>query len=654
MKDVRLLKLTFYKFKGIDRLSVDFNNDITNIYGANKAGKTTIFDGFAWIIGDKNSNDEQNFDIKPLDENNELIDRKSDHWVEAVISENGMHATYKKVYKEKWEKKRGELEPEFTGHETLYYYNGVKIPQGSFKEKIGSIVHPELFKLLTNPFYFSKLKWEVQRTALYKLVGDITDKDIAAGRADFEHLLSIYKDLKQAEKELASKRKMLTDQVKEIPIRINEIVTNTPDPVDEEVITGDIAIKTSEMDQIDIEIADISKAAESANKIILDRKKEILELKNKKNKIEFEAKQALQKVKNDAITHNNKLTFSIDKIEKQIKTVEVELRSVVSKIAQSGVDKQALIDKWHTENEKEFDENSIVFDESEFSCPTCKRLLDAVNIEEKKKEFIDNAREDFNEKKAIKLSGIESAGAVLNQRIDALTKDQKKLSDDLTALEESLVKENEFFQANKIVSDDTAELILPEEYNEVVEKITSLEQIESQTEPSNTTELVNKRKSIQVEIDTLKKSLSVNETIASSNLRVEKLEKEEKVLSQEIADVEKLQFTLEAFNKSKIEITESLINQKFDGGVRFKMYNLLVNGSEEPTCIILVDGVPFSSANRASQINAGISIINTFSQHYQITAPIFIDNAEAVNELQPSNSQMIRLVVSTDKQLIIN
>ena len=61
--------------------------------------------------------------------------------------------------------------------------------------------------------------------------------------------------------------------------------------------------------------------------------------------------------------------------------------------------------------------------------------------------------------------------------------------------------------------------------------------------------------------------------------------------------------------------------------------------------------VPYADANRAAQINAGLDIINTITRHYGITAPVFIDNAEAVNELITCDSQVIRLLVSKDKTL---
>ena len=49
------------------------------------------------------------------------------------------------------------------------------------------------------------------------------------------------------------------------------------------------------------------------------------------------------------------------------------------------------------------------------------------------------------------------------------------------------------------------------------------------------------------------------------------------------------------------------------------------------------------------KINMGIDIINAICKYVGITAPIIVDNAESVNEIIPTQSQLIRLVVS-DKE----
>lgn len=88
---------------------------------------------------------------------------------------------------------------------------------------------------------------------------------------------------------------------------------------------------------------------------------------------------------------------------------------------------------------------------------------------------------------------------------------------------------------------------------------------------------------------------------------------------------------MDAFSKAKVEAVENRINGLFSL-VRFKMFEQQINGGEVETCEATVNGVPYSDLNNAMKINAGLDIINAICKSEGVTAPIFIDNAESVNE----------------------
>ena len=67
----------------------------------------------------------------------------------------------------------------------------------------------------------------------------------------------------------------------------------------------------------------------------------------------------------------------------------------------------------------------------------------------------------------------------------------------------------------------------------------------------------------------------------------------------------------------------------------------------------MVKVVPLPTANTAGKVNAGLDSINALSKYYGIVVPIFIDGRESVNLLTETESQIIYLVVSHDKDLII-
>jgi hypothetical protein len=123
--------------------------------------------------------------------------------------------------------------------------------------------------------------------------------------------------------------------------------------------------------------------------------------------------------------------------------------------------------------------------------------------------------------------------------------------------------------------------------------------------------------------------------------------------AQKIANIEGDEYVMKDFTKAKIAEAEARINRLFSS-VQFQLFDYTIEGNESETCIPFVDGVNFQSANTASQINAGLEIINVISKFYNVTAPIFIDRRESVNEITKTEAQIINLTVTKSKVLTIN
>ena len=129
--------------------------------------------------------------------------------------------------------------------------------------------------------------------------------------------------------------------------------------------------------------------------------------------------------------------------------------------------------------------------------------------------------------------------------------------------------------------------------------------------------------------------------------RIEELRRREQTLADEYAEMERQTFLTEQFIRVKVGLLEERINSRFKLA-RFRLFEQQVNGALSEVCEVLgPDGAPFNGGlNNAARINIGIDIINTLAEHYGMTAPLFIDNAEAVNQLIDAPCQLIRLVVS--------
>ena len=153
---IQLKSLSLRNFKKVREFTINFTDRVTNIYGRNEAGKTTLFDAFLWLFFDKDSTDRKTFEIKTLDENNKAIS-KLEHEVAGVIDVDGQEIVLRKLYKEKWTKKRGETTPEFAGHDTSYYWNEVPCQKKEFEQKVSELFNEKIFKLITNTTYFNSL-----------------------------------------------------------------------------------------------------------------------------------------------------------------------------------------------------------------------------------------------------------------------------------------------------------------------------------------------------------------------------------------------------------------------------------------------------------------------------------------------------------------
>ena len=151
--NIKLKSLRFVNFKGFKDFALGFD-DQTTIFGDNGVGKTTIFDGFTWLLFGKDSGERADFEIKTLDAGGRAIE-KLDHEVEGVLEVNGAPITLKRVMREKWTKKRGTEFAEMTGHENTFFVNEVPLSKTDYAKKVSEIIDESVFKLITSPAAFN-------------------------------------------------------------------------------------------------------------------------------------------------------------------------------------------------------------------------------------------------------------------------------------------------------------------------------------------------------------------------------------------------------------------------------------------------------------------------------------------------------------------
>ena len=191
--NLTLKKLILQNFKGIKSLEINLNPLSTDIMGDNGTFKSSIFDGYTWLLFGKDQygrtdTGKGRFEVKPLDGNNEPI-HKLDSSVEGIFDLDGQDLSLKRIFREKWVKKRGAEVSELTGHETEFYMNEVPLKKGEYEDKIADIIHEDTFKMLSDPYKFCTLPWLTQREILINMVGGLPDDSELMNTNDKFHSL---------------------------------------------------------------------------------------------------------------------------------------------------------------------------------------------------------------------------------------------------------------------------------------------------------------------------------------------------------------------------------------------------------------------------------------------------------------------------------
>lgn len=643
---MRLISLSLKNFKGIKNFTLESDGNSTDIYGENATGKTTIQDAFSWLLFNKDSQDRTVFEIKTIDQKSGEARHNLEHEVSATIFTD-RPVTLRKVYSEKWTKRRGSVSPEFTGHTTEHFVDEVPTPKGEYQAFINSIAPEETFQLLTDPRHFSEnMHWQKRREMLFAAFGDVSDQEVIDSKKALKSLPDVLngRSIEDHRKIIAARRTAINKELDKIPVRIDEASRNLPDisGLDKTELNASLKVLAENIHKAKNEKARIETGGEIAE---LQKQLAILESQHIAAENAQAAKQAAKQAEKRGPLAGQRAAFlrESDKYEDKINRLTRQQAQIESDINTKNDTLDRLRAEW-----LEFKNKDLLVDIREV-CPTCGQALPSGQVQAAR----DKAVADFNERKAIRLGANVSAGKSTAQ---AITKLKASLAD--------MQVEIEKLQAKKAKSDEAAENLRLEIEGLAAAEITIAPPPEIADLKTKIAELEAGHKAplekIDGEISFLENSkrelgalLQSIKTHASGQARIKELEAEQKTLAAEFEKLESELFLTDEFVRAKVGILEKKINSQFQI-TRFKLFNTQVNGGIEECCEIVHNGVPYSSMNNAARINCGLDIINTLSGVYDFSAPIFCDNAEAVTDLFPINAQVIRLIVSAqDKKLRI-
>lgn len=642
MKQIVIRQLTLLNFKGIRNLTVDFDEHETNIYGANGTGKTTIFDAFTWLLFGKDSHDRKDFNIKTLDESNKPIERIP-HEVSACIEVGGEEITLKKCYNENWTKKRGSAVETFNGHSVECYYNDVPCSVTEYARKVAEICDEQVFKLITNPMYFTAQEKDYQRTMLFRLAGDVTNDDVLMQHPEFSDLVAMLsgKTLEELKKELASKKRKIKDATDTIPARIDERKRDMPEEQDWARLEADIKQGEDELAAIEAQLTDRSKAYEEVTKSKQETARLLSEAKSKLSAREYELKDKLLSDYRQAQREHETAVSRVSQLNNDRHYKKISLQRAEKELADLQAKRESLLSDWRSIKAETFS-----VDENNFVCPTCHRPLEADDIEAKRSKM----EADFNANISRKLEHNKVCGMEVKAAIEAKQAEIEAVKNDIFKIDEEIerVKSGKAYNEEPAMPDITPAINADKATIELRNKITDLQnQLDEEVKAPDTSDLKSQKLIVEGRINADRVFLADRDRINANNKRIAELEKEYSESQAQLAELEGVEYNIQQFSKARIEQVESCINGMFNI-VRFKMFEQQINGGEIETCEATVNGVPYSDLNDAAKVNAGLDIINAICRANGITAPIFIDNRESVSEIVPVLAQIVNLVVDSN------
>lgn len=635
---VYLKQLDISDWKGIKKESFTFTANESYFLGDNGTGKTSVFASFIWLLLGIDNFDRADHQIKPL-KNGEPEHRLDSEVKATLLIDDHYELRLRRVLHEEWVKPKTKADEVFKGNTTLFYINDVGVQKKEYDAKVGEFCPPFVFKAVTNPHYFTSLTRDDQRKMLFSMVDNVTDEQIAAGNPEFEAMLKEITGVTMAQfkKSLSAQKSRIQKEIDDIVPRISELKRNKPDPKDWTQLEKDLQEREKELAEIEGQITDAAKRSEALNAARLERQIEVNELVKANQQIEF-SEQAKRITEVEALKSKIRaLTIETGNKQRDGAAKSTRLSYLRFEIERLAKERATLLKEYTSVNSE-----ALTFPEGSFDCPTCHRPLDVQDIETKQAEMT----ETFNLFKASKIEINVTKGKALKAQIEVLDKEVSEIGEvslaDVSDLEnqvDKIKKEMEVLNQKPVQFKDNPEYIKNEAKISDLRALLEVKNITSEDEDLNT-----RKKDLNGIIQVLKIELASRETIENTDKRIKELEGQKKKLNQEKTDLEKKEFVISQFEDAKSAEFELRINKLFTL-VQFRLFKKQVDGQTVPDCECMVDGVLYSTLNNAAQINAGLDIIRAISKHYNMYAPIFIDNRESVVVIPEMQCQVINLVV---------
>lgn len=639
MERAVLKKVVLENFMCYASRTFDFY-DITKIMAENGVGKSTIATAYLWCLF--------NCDYELKD--NPVVRREVDGVsvddmdvsVELVLDVDGKEIAMKRVQVRTYNKDK-------TGYkdDNSYYINDVRKNLKDFNAYLD--VDMNVFKMCSNINAFLNQKLVEMREYLFGLVGDVTDLDIASQKAELAELVPLLN--KYTVEELSAMNKATKAKItKDLPILDGQIKEKERDiQIKQGINTSDLELQKNSIKE---QIADCVAKQTDNDKLLAEYDKasaDILDLKFKQGDLSRKANEEnikARRVIEDKIADKK---FLVKQAEKTIADTESCIASSEKTIESIKAYLQTERDKWKEENERKFDDSSLI-------CPYCGN-----EYKEDKKEQL---KADFAKHKADNLEAITDNGNMYKERLDKEKSTLESLKAELPHHKESLEMLNTAIaDLEKQLSELPQEIDVTaaEEYKALEQQIVEKEQAMHKANDISSikVELKAQETALRQQLAECESQIAKSDTAADEQ-RLEELRVEQRTQEQNKTNAEKILDLLDELDKAKNETLSDSINSHFSL-VKWKLFELNKSGGYKSVCIPTVNGksILTTMSNKGNRILGRVDICNSIQKISGMSVPIILDDTESLDSINQKkvaemvDSQLIMLIVNDSEKLEI-
>ena len=607
---LEIKSLHLENFKGCKDRKVEFDGN-TKVFGANSAGKSSLFCAWLWLMSGVNEHLVSNPNITPLGES------ECESIVTAEITIDGQFCTISKSQKFK-EKYDANSEKTISSTVNSYTINGVDKSATAFMAEMKERgVDMNNFLMLSHVFAFtadtSKKGREEMRKTLFEMVKDISDLDIAKEVPGITELtIELGKGYKLEEVEQMAKQslKKINDNYGKsgelIDARINGMLESKAEVNTDGIVERELETK-KEIRQAEERINLLN--AKSSDTEIAKIQLEIELAKSMAKESYFAEKEAFIEKRNELSGKYREIEDVIAKANKTISDCEYDLNIFDTTL-------EDLRKDYEKEFAKQFEGNT--------ECPVCHRPLP--------EEMVNEAKAQFEQYKATNIANIKEAAERVNKNIDSRTQEMNDARETINRVTPSL--EMLKGQLNELEKEPVIEPVY-DNLPDVVALQDQINRIKQKADDSSDKELESLNealRSLRNELSEIEGTYKVLENNKAIDSKVTELREQKRDSEIQRSVHEKMIYEIETFKKYKNNKLSENINSHFKVA-QFRLYKVLKNGSIEDDCAVLVNGKEMTTQlNQAMQIRAMLDIINGISAFKQIWFPVFIDDASLLTE----------------------